>query len=92
MGAPQDGCCMLLSRSYPGEDVGHPPAQGYTSAFQTVRKGEAAGLVREIMSNPARVVRGSVTTDVYNAAGQGVRFQNGTNKFIGFLEASKATR
>ena len=72
--------------------LGHAAAGGYTSAFQGVQKGSAASLVREIMSNPARVARGAVTTDVYNAAGQGVRFENGTRKFITFLEGSRATR
>jgi hypothetical protein len=48
--------------------------------------------VRNIMSNPARVVRGAWSTDVYNAAGQGVRFETGTGRFMGFLEASKASR
>jgi hypothetical protein len=72
--------------------LGHAAAEGTTSAFQGVQKGSAAAVVRDIMSNPARVVRGAVTTDVYNAAGQGVRFENGTGRFVTFLEASKATR
>lgn len=72
--------------------LGHAAAEGSTSAFQGVQKGSAAAVVRDIMSNPARVARGAVTTDVYNAAGQGVRFENATGRFITFVEASKATR
>ena len=56
-------------------------------------KGGATNLITyESVGQPPRVVRGAVTTDVYNAAGQGVRFENGTGRFVGFLEASKATR
>jgi hypothetical protein len=72
--------------------LGKAASRGYTSAFQRVQKGSAAALVHDIMSNPARVARGAVTTDVYNAAGQGIRFENATGKFMGFLEAGQATR
>jgi hypothetical protein len=68
--------------------------QGIKSAFEgnPVNQERAAALIRDIMSNPARIVRGGQTTDIYNAAGQGVRIRNGTNEFVGFLEETKATR
>jgi hypothetical protein len=93
MGHPQFECCKQNSKAgHPPKKLGHATSQGFTSAFQGVEKGSAAAAVRDIMSNPARVVRGGMKTDVYNAAGQGVRFENGTGKFITFLEASQATR
>jgi hypothetical protein len=47
---------------------------------------------RPALHFPRDVAHPPGTTDVYNTAGQGVRFENGTGKFIAFLEASKATR
>ena len=63
-------------------------------AFQGVAKTPetALGLIRSILSDPSRVAAGQKTVDVYNAAGQGVRLEINTGKFITFLDASKATR
>jgi hypothetical protein len=49
-------------------------------------------LVRNILGNPTRTIAGNKTIDAYNAAGQGVRIEAGTSKFIGFLEQTRATR
>jgi RHS repeat-associated protein len=74
--------------------AGHAASGGFDSAFNGVAatKQNASALIRDIMSNPSNVVRGGKTVDVYNAAGQGVRFEAGTNKFIGFLEGSLRSR
>jgi hypothetical protein len=55
-----------------------------------VEQERAAALIRDIMRHPVRVVRLGRDTEVYNAVGQGVRFENGTNKFITFVEIAKA--
>jgi hypothetical protein len=91
-GHPPHNAQITVAERALAKKLGHAAAKGYPSAFRGVQKGGAAAVVRDIMSNPARVVRGARTTDVYNAAGQGVRFENGTGKFIGLLEASRATR
>ena len=77
---------------HPPKKLGHALAEGVQSAFagNPVEQARAASLIREIMGSPARVVKLGKYTDVYNAAGQGLRFENGTNKFIGFLEGAKA--
>jgi RHS repeat-associated protein len=63
-------------------------------AFQGVAKTPEAALdlVRAILRNPSRVASGNVSVDVYNAAGQGVRLDLKTGQFVGFLDASRATR
>jgi RHS repeat-associated protein len=72
--------------------LGHALAEGAKSAFEgnPAAQERAAALIRNIMGNPAKVVNLGKYTDVYNAAGQGVRIENGTNKFITFLEGAKA--
>jgi RHS repeat-associated protein len=74
--------------------LGHAERSGYTSAFEGVppTQGNAASLIRNIMSNPSRTFYGDRVIDIYNAAGQGVRIEFGTNRFIGFLEKSIATQ
>ena len=52
--------------------------------------GHPPALVRDIMSNPARVNNLGKYTEIYNAAGQGVRLEKGTNNFVTFVEGSKA--
>jgi RHS repeat-associated protein len=63
-------------------------------AFRGLAKGtdKALGLIRSILDDPARVAAGNKTVDVYNAAGQGVRLDRETGRFITFLEGSRATR
>jgi hypothetical protein len=71
--------------------LGHASREGVTSAFDgtAATQQNARTLIRDIMSKPARVVRLAKYTDVYNAAGQGVRFENGSNRFVGFMEGAK---
>jgi RHS repeat-associated protein len=72
--------------------LGRAQREGYKSAFDGIPATTEAGkaVLRDILSNPARVDHMGNYTDVYNAAGQGARFENGTNKFVGFREAGKA--
>ena len=72
--------------------LGHALRGGYKSAFQgsPVTTEKAVALIRDIMSNPARVDSLGKYTDIYNAAGQGVRLEKGTNAFQYFIEGSKA--
>ncbi|MBI5161261.1 MAG: RHS repeat-associated core domain-containing protein, partial [Micrococcales bacterium] len=74
--------------------LGHAQSGGYTSAFAGVRptQANAEAIIRNTLQNPARTFYGDTTIDVYNAAGQGVRFDRATNAFKGFLEAGQATR
>jgi hypothetical protein len=58
------------------------------------RAGTAAVLVGDqfvLLTTPhaARVDNLGKYTDVYNAAGQGIRIERGTNEFVTFLEGSK---
>ena len=55
-------------------------------------KSSAQGLVKAILQNAAKVTAGAKTVDAYNSTGQGVRGALQTGRFIGFLDASKATR
>ena len=73
--------------------LGEAESCGYTSAFQGIvpTQANAESLIRNIMSNPSRVFHGR-TIDVYNAAGQGVRFEAGSSLFKGLLEGARATR
>jgi len=66
----------------------------YTSAFSGLSSTQenAEAVIRSTMQNPARTFYGDTVIDVYNAAGQGVRFDRTTNVFKGFLEAAKATQ
>lgn len=52
----------------------------------------AQALVTDILENPTRTVFGRQTYDVYNAAGQGARFNVSSNRFITFLDETIATR
>jgi hypothetical protein len=52
----------------------------------------AESLIRNIMSNPSRTFYGANVTDIYNAAGQGVRVEAGSGRFMGFLEGALATQ
>jgi len=52
----------------------------------------AEAIIRSTLQNPARTFYGDTVIDVYNAAGQGVRFDRTTNAFKGFLEAARATQ
>ena len=74
--------------------IGHAASGGYESAFKGIKAtNEAASkLIRDIVSNPDRIIQGEKTTDIYNASGQGVRINTKTQEFVGLIEASKATR
>jgi hypothetical protein len=50
----------------------------------------ATRLIRNILSIPARVDNLGKYTEIYNAAGQGVRLEKCTNTFVTFVEGSKA--
>jgi hypothetical protein len=50
----------------------------------------AEAIIRGTLENPARTFYGDKVIDVYNAAGQGVRFDRATNAFRGFLEGGLA--
>jgi hypothetical protein len=71
---------------------GPPAREGYKSAFHgsPITTEKAVALIRDIMSNPARVDNLGKYTDIYNAAGQGVRLERGTNNFVTFMEGAKA--
>ena len=72
--------------------LGHALAEGVKSAFDGIPADQenAAALIHDIMTNHVRIDRLGKYTDVYNTAGQGIRIENGTNKFVGFLEGAKA--
>ncbi len=72
--------------------IGH--AKGGVSAFDGIAltQANAEALIKDIMTNPVSTAAGKTTMDFYNAAGQGVRVDKETGKFIGFLEAGKRTR
>ena len=74
--------------------AGHAASGGFDSAFNGIpaTQQNATALIRDILSNPSAVVKGGMTTDVYNAAGQGVRFQTATHQFVTFLEGGLRTR
>ncbi len=74
--------------------LGAAGSGGYTSAFQGIAptQANAESLIRNIMSNPSRAFYGEKVIDVYNAAGQGVRLQAGTGRFMGFLEGGLSTQ
>ncbi len=52
----------------------------------------AQALVTDILESPTHTVFGQRTYDVYNAAGQGARFDVSSNRFITFLDETIATR
>jgi hypothetical protein len=72
--------------------LGHAQKGGYSSAFAGVKptQANAEAIIRSTLQNPARTFYGDKVIDVYNAAGQGVRFDRATNTFRGFLEAGGA--
>jgi len=74
--------------------LGHAQAGGYTSAFSAVKptQANAEAIIRSTLETPARAFYGDNVVDVYNATGQGVRFDRATNAFRGFLEAGQATQ
>ncbi len=52
----------------------------------------AQAIVTDILESPTHTVFGQRTYDVYNAAGQGARFDVSSNRFITFLDETIATR
>lgn len=74
--------------------LGHAESGGFESAFKGIEptSENAQTLVKNILTNPSRVIKGNVTTDIYNSAGQGIRIDNSTHKFLYFIEGTKATR
>jgi hypothetical protein len=74
--------------------LGHAQTGGYTSAFAGVKPTQASAeaIIRNTLEDPVRTFYGDAVIDVYNTAGQGVRFDRATNTFNGFLEAGQATQ
>jgi RHS repeat-associated protein len=74
--------------------LGHAQAGGYSSAFAGVKatQANAEAIIRSTLENPVRTFYGDKVIDVYNAMGQGVRFDRATNAFRGFLEGWRATQ
>lgn len=74
--------------------LGHAESQGMKSAFEGIAATQenAEELITGILSSPQSVVAGEKTIDVFNAAGQGVRFDKETKQFIGFLEGELWSR
>jgi RHS repeat-associated protein len=72
--------------------LGRALREGYKSAFHgsPTTTEEAIRLIRNILSIPARVDNLGKYTEIYNAAGQGVRLEKCTNTFVTFVEGSKA--
>lgn len=68
--------------------LGRAAREGYDSAFAGIKptQANAESLIRNILGNPSKVVTLEKYVDVYNKAGQGVRVERGTNRFVGFLE------
>jgi RHS repeat-associated protein len=77
-----------------GKKLGHGLSQGYTSAFDGIAptQANAEGLINDILSRPSSTAFGNRSIDAYNAAGQGVRIQARSGRFVGFLEATLRTR
>ena len=52
--------------------LGHAQSQGFESAFNEIKPSteNAQSVIKNILSNPARIVKGEVTTDIYNTAGK----------------------
>jgi RHS repeat-associated protein len=73
---------------------GHARSFGIRSAFEGVSPSQtsAEAIIRSTLTNPSRTVIGQKTIDAYNSYGQGVRFERGTNRFVGFLEEVLASR
>lgn len=67
---------------------GHARKKGIETAFAGIKASQANAetIIRKTMENPADRFIGDRVVDVYNAAGQGIRFDIETRKFIGFLE------
>ncbi len=73
--------------------LGHALSEGYKSAFDGIPATQAGfeEAVREILTHPSSVRNLGKYTEVYDAAGRGVRLEKGTNKYITLVEGSKAT-
>ena len=69
---------------------GNAARQGIQTAFDGVKptQANADAIIRDVLQNPADRFIGDKVIDVYNAAGQGVRFEKGTGRFNGFLEGA----
>jgi RHS repeat-associated protein len=74
--------------------LGHAESEGFPSAFAGVNptQANAEAIIRGAMANPAHTFYGDKVIDVYNAAGQGVRFDRATSAFKGFLERGISTQ
>lgn len=66
--------------------LGHAASGGYSSAFAGVKptQANAEAIIRSTLESAARTFYGNKVIDVYNAAGQRVRFDRATNAFGGF--------
>ena len=73
---------------------GHAIRGGYVSSFNGVSPTqiEADRIIAQTLSSPTRTFYGNRVIDVYNSAGQGVRFNSSTKKFMGFIEGMLATQ
>ena len=73
---------------------GHAAKLGIKSAFDGINatKANANAIILDILQNPAHRFIGDKVIDVYNAVGQGVRFEKETGFFIGFLEGELQTQ
>lgn len=74
--------------------IGHAKSAGYSSAFEGIAPIQinADVIIRQTLQSLSRVFVGEKVIDVYNAAGQGVRFDKVTNEFMGFLEEALAVQ
>lgn len=70
--------------------LGHAAAGGFESAFAGIKptQANAEKLIQNILGNAKTVDVKGKYVDVYNAAGQGVRYRKDTNEFVTFLEGS----
>jgi RHS repeat-associated protein len=68
--------------------------RGADSAFSGIEPTQenAEALIRQILANPTSTAAGRQTLDAFNDAGQGVRIDLRTGRFIGFLEGALRTR
>ena len=73
---------------------GHAKAGNYNSAFDGMKptQDNALELMQGIFNDVVDIAAGKKTTDIYNSAGQGLRYNTETGEFIGFLEGSLRSR
>ena len=78
--------------------LGHAKLEGHIArrdpTFQSLVASQrvAEQIIEDVLTHPVRIVVGRKTVDIYNAVGQGVRFERESKEFQTFLEASRASR